>query len=273
MKQRYITASLLIILLSVLMYFGGAVLSVAAFICICFAVYEEYHALALKGHRPVAWPTWVGMALSIPLTLMLNTAVIIPILIIVCMVTGVCVMFRHEPKLEDILVSVMPLITIVLPGMCLIALALVQPKALSVVLLSLMFIIPVMGDTMAFLVGSRVGGPKFCPAVSPNKTISGAVAGLLGSIVGALLVAGVAWLCCDTATRALLPTFPAYLILGILGGAAGQMGDLFASLVKRHCGIKDFSNLFPGHGGMLDRMDSILFVAMIIFSYRLLMVI
>ena len=273
MKQRYITASLLIILLSVLMYFGGAVLSVAAFICICFAVYEEYHALALKGHRPVAWPTWVGMALSIPLTLMLNTAVIIPILIIVCMVTGVCVMFRHEPKLEDILVSVMPLITIVLPGMCLIALALVQPKALSVVLLSLMFIIPVMGDTMAFLVGSRVGGPKFCPAVSPNKTISGAVAGLLGSIVGALLVGGVAWLCCDASTRALLPTFPAYLILGILGGAAGQMGDLFASLVKRHCGIKDFSNLFPGHGGMLDRMDSILFVAMIIFSYRLLMVI
>ena len=273
MKQRYITAGLLIILLSVLMYFGGAVLSVAAFICICFAVYEEYHALALKGHRPVALPTWIGMALSIPLTLIFNTAVIIPILITVCMVTGVCVMFRHEPKLEDILVSVMPLITIVLPGMCLIALALVQPKALSVVLLSLMFVIPVMGDTMAFLVGSRVGGPKFCPAVSPNKTISGAIAGLLGSLIGSLLVGGVAWLCCDPATRELLPTLLGYIALGILGGIAGQMGDLFASLVKRHCGIKDFSNLFPGHGGMLDRMDSILFVALVIFSYRLLLVI
>lgn len=273
MKQRYITAGLLIILLSVLMYFGGAVLSVAAFICICFAVYEEYHALALKGHRPIALPTWIGMALSIPLTLIFNTAVIIPILITVCMVTGVCVIFRHEPKLEDILVSVMPLITIVLPGMCLIALALVQPKALSVVLLSLMFIIPVMGDTMAFLVGSRVGGPKFCPAVSPNKTISGAIAGLLGSLIGSLMVGGVAWLCCDPATRELLPNLLGYIALGILGGIAGQMGDLFASLVKRHCGIKDFSNLFPGHGGMLDRMDSILFVALVIFSYRLLLVI
>ena len=273
MKQRLITGSLLLALLTVLMYFGGAVLSVAAFICICFAVYEEYHALALKGHRPVSLPTWIGMAVAIPLTLMFNTAVIIPILITVCLITGVCVMFRHEPKLEDILVSVMPLITIVLPGMCLIALALVQPKALSVVLLSLMFVIPVCGDSLAFLVGSRVGGPKFCPAVSPNKTISGAVAGLLGSLLGALLVAGVAWLCCDEATRALLPTLTEYIALGIVGGAAGQMGDLFASLVKRHCSIKDFSNLFPGHGGMLDRMDSILFVALVIFSFRLLAII
>jgi phosphatidate cytidylyltransferase len=272
MKQRYITAGLLIVLLSVLMYFGGAVLSVAAFICICFAVYEEYHALALKGHRPVALPTWIGMALSIPLTLIFNTSVIIPILIAVCFITGVVVMFRHEPKLEDILVSVMPLITIVLPGMCLIALALVQPKALSVVLLSLMFVIPVMGDTMAFLIGSRVGGPKFCPAVSLNKTVSGAIAGLAGSLIGSLFVGLVAWLCCDGATRTLLPSFLAYAGLGILGGVAGQMGDLFASLVKRHCGIKDFSNLFPGHGGMLDRMDSVLFVALVIFSYRLLMV-
>ena len=59
-------------------------------------------------------------------------------------------------------------------------------------------------------------------------------------------------------------------LLGLVGGVAGQMGDLFASLVKRHCGIKDFSNLFPGHGGMLDRLDSILFMAVVMICYRLL---
>ena len=60
------------------------------------------------------------------------------------------------------------------------------------------------------------------------------------------------------------------LVCALVGGVAGQMGDLFASLVKRHCGIKDFSNLFPGHGGMLDRLDSILFMAVVMICYRLL---
>ena len=168
------------------------------------------------------------------------------------------------------MLSVLPLFTIVLPGMCIVALAQVQPKALQVVLLSLVFAIPVLGDTMAFFVGSRVRGPKLCPAVSPNKTISGAVAGLVGSLVAAAAVGVVSLIFCDQVTLAQLPTWWQYALLGLVGGVAGQMGDLFASLVKRHCGIKDFSNLFPGHGGMLDRLDSILFMAVVMICYRLL---
>ena len=73
-------------------------------------------------------------------------------------------------------------------------------------------------------------------------------------------------------SRAVLPEWWHYVLLGLIGGVAGQLGDLFASLIKRHCGIKDFSNLFPGHGGMLDRLDSVLFMAIIIFCYRMLTV-
>ena len=138
------------------------------------------------------------------------------------------------------------------------------------VLLSLTFAVPVLGDTLAFFVGSRVRGPKLCPAVSPNKTISGAIAGLVGSLLAAAAVGLGSLIFCDAATLAQLPTWWQYALLGLIGGVAGQMGDLFASLVKRHCGLKDFSSLFPGHGGMMDRLDSILFMAVVMFSFLLL---
>ena len=247
-----------------------AVMSTAAMLCICFAIYEEFRALAQAGHRPVAWPTWVATALSVPLPLFFGSKVIVPLIVTVCLITLVCVLFRETPRLEDILMSSLPLASILLPGLCIVALALVQPKHVQVVLLCLMIIVPVLGDTAAFFVGRKVGGPKFCPAVSPNKTISGALGGLCGSLCGALLIGLFAWLFCDATARETLPAFIHYVLIGLLGGAASQMGDLFASMVKRHCGIKDFSNLFPGHGGMLDRIDSILFMAVVVFSYYLL---
>ena len=71
------------------------------------------------------------------------------------------------------------------------------------------------------------------------------------------------------ATKRQMATRCRPLLLGFAGGIVGQIGDLFASLVKRHCGMKDFSNLFPGHGGMLDRLDSVLFMAVLMYCFRL----
>lgn len=269
MKKRVITGVLLGAAVVVLLACDGAVMAVAALLCACVAMREEYHALKVAGNRPVAWPTWVGMALSIPLALLMGVKVLIPLVLTTFLLTVICVMFRSEPRLEDALLSIMPLFTVMLPGMFIVSLSMVQPKGLQVVLLGLTFAVPSMGDMFALFVGCRVGGPKFCPAVSPNKTISGAIAGLVGSLLGSLLVYGVARLCCSPETCAHLPGLAAHMVLGILGGAAGQLGDLFASLIKRHCGMKDFSNLFPGHGGMLDRMDSILFMALVMFCYYL----
>lgn len=93
---------------------------------------------------------------------------------------------------------------------------------------------------------------------------------MVGALLAVLLVGITAWCCTDAATRLLLPTWWEYLLLGLLGGVVSQVGDLFASMVKRHSGIKDFSHLFPGHGGMLDRVDSILFMSVLMFCYRLL---
>ena len=269
--QRFVTGAALVVAVVILMCFGGAVMATAALVCICIAMHEEYHALQVAGYRPVSWPTWVGVVLSIPLSVLGGTRVLAPLIMGVFLLTAICVVFRSEPRLEDALMSIMPLFTIALPGMCVVAMSLTQPRGLQVVLLCLAFATPCMGDMCAYEVGSRVRGPKLCPAVSPNKTISGAIAGLVGSLLTTLLVGLIGYLCVSPETRLLLPGWWQYLLIGLIGGVAGQMGDLWASMVKRHCGIKDFSNLFPGHGGMLDRIDSILFMSVVVFCFCLML--
>ena len=271
MKQRIITALILAAVAVLLLTLGGTVMAAAIVLVICFAVYEEFHALSVGGHRPVSWPTWVGTVLSVPLLALGGEQLLLPIAVSVCLLTVLCVVFRPEPKLEDCLVSILPLLSLVLPGMCAMKLALIQPHALQVCMMLLLMAVPCVGDICALFVGRAMQGPKLCPAVSPNKTISGAIGGLVGSLLSALLVGGLVWVFAGT-SRAFLPDWWHYVLIGLIGGVAGQLGDLFASLIKRHCGLKDFSNLFPGHGGMLDRMDSIIFMALVLFCYRMLMV-
>ena len=269
MKQRFITGALLVIFLAVMLWLPNWCMALATLICVGFAVWEEYHALTLAKHRVVAWPTWLCMVASIPMTHFFTAKVVVPLLAASLLAMVVQILFREEPDLTDLSMSSLPLLTVALPGLSLVALAMVDQKAVEVVLLSLTFAVPLMGDIVALFVGSAVGGPKFCPAVSPKKTVAGSLGGLAGSVLAAMAIYGISLLTCNAATLAKLPTWWEYLLLGFFGGAIGQMGDLFASLVKRHSGIKDFSNLFPGHGGMLDRLDSTLFMAVLMYCYRL----
>jgi phosphatidate cytidylyltransferase len=116
-------------------------------------------------------------------------------------------------------------------------------------------IITWIGDTAAMAVGIKVGGPKLAPRLSPNKTQSGAVGGLGGAIVtalalGLLVLNRVGW------------NFAVWQLLtvGLVIGVVGQLGDVAESLLKREAGVKDSSALIPGHGGVLDRLDSLYFV-------------
>jgi len=114
-------------------------------------------------------------------------------------------------------------------------------------------------DSMAYFVGSAFGKHKIFPRVSPNKSWEGSIAGVVGSFVVLLLIVKAGWL-------PGLDYFDA-LILGLITGVAGQIGDFAESLVKRDVGVKDSSNLLPGHGGAWDRLDSILFAAPLSYLY------
>ena len=152
MKQRFITGLGLVAFLSLCLWAPSWCMALATLICVSFAVWEEYHALVTAGHRVVSWPTWVIMAASVPLTLLFGVKIIIPLLTgaLFCMV--VQILFRTEPELTDLSMSALPLLTVALPGLSLVALSLIpNQKAVEVVLLCLTFAVPLLGDLVGFL--------------------------------------------------------------------------------------------------------------------------
>lgn len=267
MTQRIVTAVLMLIGLAALLVLGGWFFAVGALVAITLCVYEELRAIRQRGYHPVAWVSYASLAISVPLMMYFSSVVIIPMVTIVSFIVLLSIMRRTEPTLSDVAMSLLPVLTLVLPGMCLFGILDTPLRRMQAMLLTMVFAIAVGGDTFALFTGTLIGGKKLCPNISPHKTVAGAIGGLLGSVLLAWLV-GVIF-------AKVLPTqaFPpmwANIAVGVVGGVAAQMGDLFASMVKRHCGVKDFGTLFPGHGGMLDRMDSILFSAIIVFSYRVI---
>jgi phosphatidate cytidylyltransferase len=114
------------------------------------------------------------------------------------------------------------------------------------------------GDTAALLVGRKLGRTPFAPSLSPKKTNEGAIGGLLGGVAAAAAIGQLAF-----------PQLPLRHVLGasVVAGVAGQLGDLAESMLKRAAGVKDSSQLIPGHGGVLDRVDSLLFGLPALYGY------
>ncbi|MEI7473562.1 MAG: phosphatidate cytidylyltransferase [bacterium] len=120
----------------------------------------------------------------------------------------------------------------------------------------LLFVVISVSDIAAYYIGTNFGKHKLCPTISPNKTIEGAAAATIAGIIGALLIGSIINL-------NIIHSFFA----GLLLTASAQLGDLCESMIKRDAGVKDSGNLFPGHGGVLDRADSYVITGAIAFYY------
>ena len=261
--KRIITALVGFPVVACALVFGNKyVIDVLFAVVAVFALYEYNHALKIKA-KPIAWIGYVACALIglihvIPIEYLVNIiGILIP--------TTILILFLH------VIISNMKInikdISLTLFGICYIVIFLLFIPILmgreNGKLLVWYIIFASWGtDACAYFVGMRFGKHKFSP-VSPKKSIEGCIGGTIGSLL--FIIPYTVFL---NNVYGLDINYFAITIVGIILSLIGQVGDFSASTIKRYVGIKDFSNLFPGHGGMLDRIDSVIFIAP--FAYFLL---
>ena len=234
---------------------------------------EMYRAFRNIGADPVRWSGYVYCFLAVAAQSMhseLNhpifreisppmLALTISLLLAMCRIIS-----RGKVAFDSMVMSVFPMLY---PGLffsLIITLQDLDCRFVSTLALALTFFIASINDVFALRTGLKLGKHKLSPIISPKKTVEGSIGGLIACTLFAVALPAAfnlaaKWFPVLNPTGAVLPPLWAFAILGLVAGALSQVGDLVASLVKRHCGVKDFGTIFPGHGGMMDRMDGILF--------------
>jgi phosphatidate cytidylyltransferase len=219
---------------------------------------EEFYAMALPGRRGAGHGASIAGALLPLCALSPERVLFLPALTLLVILFALLFLFTFR-DIKSASVEVSHVFTGFLYVPFLLAhLLMLRGLPCGIQWVFLLLVIVMSGDTCAFYVGSSIGRRKLYPLVSPNKSVEGAIGGLAGSVIGALIAR---WTFFPELTIA--DALATALLLGILG----QLGDLFESFLKRGFGVKDSGTIIPGHGGVLDRLDSILFAAPGAFYY------
>ncbi len=260
MFNRVLFGALAAIVFIVAVIFRGWVLYTLGIVISVIPTIEMYQAMKSCGNKPFAFLGIVFSVSLIPVIVFLGEEAVIPITTLLIASTFVVFIFKKEHALNDIFSSIFPF---AYPGALLIPLMMLLHDAQSgnvLPIFIMMIACAVFTDIFAFFAGTFWGRHKLCPHISPKKTIEGAIGGLAGSIVISVILA----LCLYPMFGMHMNIFLAILVGGFCG-AVSQAGDLVASLIKRGVGIKDYGTILPGHGGILDRVDSVLFCAPFVY--------
>lgn len=275
MLKRAVTAIILVGYAFAMLYLGTAVhygfLDALIMSFAFVGTYEMYHTFR-KSEYKNSWGAPLLLCVAIyPLWYFLGyKGILIALSLSICLALAVFT-FKAEMELKDLLATIFSLIY----PMALVSLAFALSREFpcgGTFAISFAIFLPVFSDTFAYLVGSTLGERKLCPSISPKKTVAGAIGGLLGSVLCAVtffllfdlyavIPVGYVSFSDSVAVRAVV-----FVVLGIVGGVLAEIGDLAASRIKRTINIKDFGNIFPGHGGVLDRLDSIMFTLVMFFT-------
>ena len=264
-------------------------------VLVFLGVFEMYQAFKRAGYRPIPSALILGCVAAFPLTYFYMADGVMLTLAVTVVAALIVFTLKHnlgeaKPQTEEeggepadsvkkgyslndmfatVFIGIYPLslFMLFLP---------VNHSEAGLLGIMLVIAVPVMTDTMAYFTGMALGKRKLCPQISPKKTVAGAVGGVIGGIIGALIVfflfdfSSAMSVFPNAGSMELIPgnlygSLGLYIALGIVGGVLSELGDLAASWIKRKAGIKDFGKIFPGHGGIMDRLDSILFMLPLVY--------
>ena len=241
-------------------YYGGPWYALFLLLVVNLGAYEYNHLLRNKGYSGYTLLSFCGVSLFIVSFYYERFDLIYPLIMVLFFFLFIVALFNmNKMSLADSALSLWGIIYIGGMGGYLLLLRMLPEGAIyTYILLAGVWI----HDTFAYFIGMKWGMHKFAPNISPNKSVEGSLAGIIGTIAIFFSV--------SILFPGLIPANPGQAIILALGiSVFAQLGDLFESALKRQLKVKDSGNIIPGHGGILDRFDSLLLTAPLVYYFAL----
>lgn len=264
---RVISGVLAIAFLALILWVGGWLFNLTLIVTSLIGMFEFYRAFENKGIKPLSIVGYLAMIFFYIQHFAFQGSYDFFYILIVIIIFLSMQIFIHTVKPDNMAITILgffyPGILLTVAALIYNA-ALVNPNYLLILTLTACY----STDTFAYFTGKALGKRKLCPAISPAKTIEGSI----GGMVGAIFLTSALGILLNWVYNIKINSIH-FIALGLLGGIFSQIGDLTASSIKRFCGLKNYGNIMPGHGGIMDRIDSLLFVLPIVYVYSQLFMI
>ena len=266
--NRVIMTLVLLLVIAIVIIFRPIALPIFVAVAGVISFCEVHAAMRAGGMKPCMW-TGITMILGmIPMYYLMGQEGILVLYMVLTTINLVWAVFLPQRMFSDIIISVFLMFYPVWGFVALLMINDFEPQALAYVGIGIALLSPSVSDIFALIAGRCWGRHKLAPQISPKKTVEGSVGGLLGC-VGITVLGG--YLCRATGFYLGLELWQ-YAAIGVCTGVFAQVGDLTASVIKRYTGIKDFGTILMSHGGVMDRMDSIIMGSVAVICLLKLMV-
>ena len=271
MKTRVLSAAVgIVVLIVVLSFFETPVLNLAVMVIALIAMYEFLTATRISHNKLLSAMAYL-VAAAFPFVPMQKEMNLLPLFLLPYMAVLFLILLRthKDTRVEDIALVFMMSIGIPLSLSAAVYLRDNNGHAMGMYCLLLALCCAWFSDSGAYFVGKAFGKHKLCPQVSPHKTVEGLIGGLVSCILLNLLAGFCFEKICALTGIMVQVSYIRLILISPLASLISVLGDLSFSMIKRQFSIKDFGNIMPGHGGVLDRFDSVLFTLPFIYATTL----